>query len=195
MNIIVATCRNRGIGINGLLPWNLKEDMRFFKNKTIGNGNNAVIMGRKTYDSIPNNLPKRKNYVISSTTRNYQEQGTVIYSDIIQANYDIVTRNKKFNNIWVIGGEQIYNWYIHNNLIKDVYVTNILHDYECDSFFPTLPNSFKQIHSGNIIMSKEDKILYNIEVYRNKFYDYKNDDVMWCEYLKELDRIDNYGVV
>src|SRR6056300_225472 len=60
MNIIVAMCKNRGIGYRGTIPWSLKEDMRFFRNKTIGYGNNAVVMGRKTYDSIPVELPKRK---------------------------------------------------------------------------------------------------------------------------------------
>ena len=60
-------CRNRGIGKNGVIPWVLKEDMQFFKNKTIGNGNNAVIMGRKTFESLnrKDHLPKRDNYVIS----------------------------------------------------------------------------------------------------------------------------------
>ena len=70
MNIIVAMCKNRGIGINGMIPWSLKEDMKFFKNKTIGNGNNAVIMGRNTFESISTTLPKRRNYVISSTKSN-----------------------------------------------------------------------------------------------------------------------------
>ena len=196
MNIIVAMCKNRGIGINGMLPWSLKEDMRFFRNKTIGNGNNAIIMGRKTFDSIPNTLPKRRNYVISSTKHNDLEPDNVtVYSDIIQANYDIVTRKYGYDDIWVVGGEQLYNWYICNNLIKDVYVTNIQEDYECTSFFPTLPGTFKKIESGNVILSKENKIPYNIDVYRNKFYNLKTQDELRFEFLKELDRVGYYGLI
>lgn len=196
MNIIVAVCKNRGIGINGMLPWSLKEDMRFFKNKTIGNGNNAVIMGRKTCDSIPCVLPKRKNYVVSSTKSNkYKDGGFIVYSDIIQANYDIVTNQSRYDDIWVIGGEQLYKWYISNNLIKDVYVTNILEDYTCNSFFPMLPPTYKKIHTGDVIMSKENKIPYNIEIYRNNFYNLKNNDILWCDFLKELDRVGYYGLI
>lgn len=198
MNIIVAMCKNRGIGINGMIPWSLKEDMRFFKNKTIGNGYNAVIMGRKTYDSIPKSLPKRKSYIISSTktqadVRNNELE--LVYSDLIQANYDIVNGKYRFEDVWVIGGGQLYEWYITNNLVKDVYVTNVLEDFECDSFFPVLPSNFKKIHSGDVVTSKENKLRYNIEVYRNNFYDLKNKEVMWCDFLRELDNIGYYGII
>ena len=195
MNIIVAMCKNRGIGYRGTIPWSLKEDMRFFRNKTIGYGNNAVVMGRKTYDSIPVELPKRKNYVISSTKSSSSVgDGTMVYSNLIQANYDIVTKKYGYDDVWVIGGEQIYKWYINHNLVKDVYITNVMNDYECDSFFPVLPDTFKKIHSGNVVMSKENKIPYNIEVYRNRFYDFKNYDVLWCDFLRELDKVSHYGV-
>lgn len=195
MNIIVAMCKNRGIGINGMIPWTLKEDMQFFKNKTIGNGNNAVIMGRKTYESIPNGLPKRKNYVISTTKSNPNgDSKAIIYKDIITANYDIVSREHRYEKIWVIGGQQIYQWYLSNNLIKDVYITRILEEYKCNTFFPLLPSTFYKIHSGDVVMSKENKIPYRIEVYRNNFYNSKNQDVLWCDFLKELDRIDYYGI-
>ena len=48
MNLIVAYCRNRGIGFQNKLPWKLSQDMNRFKNLTIGNGNNAVVMGKNT---------------------------------------------------------------------------------------------------------------------------------------------------
>ena len=52
VNIIVAYCKNNGIGINNSLPWSIKSDMKKFKDYTTGNGNNAVIMGKNTYNSI-----------------------------------------------------------------------------------------------------------------------------------------------
>ena len=66
--IIVAADMDGGIGAGNALPWRLKADMEFFKNFTIGNGKNAVVMGRKTWDSIPQKfrpLPNRINVVIS----------------------------------------------------------------------------------------------------------------------------------
>ena len=69
MNLIVAYCRNRGIGFQNKLPWKLSQDMNRFKNLTIGNGNNAVVMGKNTWESLPQKykpLPKRANIVLST---------------------------------------------------------------------------------------------------------------------------------
>ena len=58
MNIIVAACKNRGIGINNTLPWKLKKEMKYFKEVTIGKGNSAVVMGKNTWFSLKRPLPK-----------------------------------------------------------------------------------------------------------------------------------------
>ena len=196
MNIIVAMCKNRGIGKNGTIPWNLKEDMRFFKNKTIGKGNNAVIMGRKTYDSINTKLPKRDNYIISSTkSNNINKDGVFLYDNIATATYDTVTKKNPYDSVWIIGGEQIYKWYLDQNLIRDVYITNINLDIECDIYFPKLSNKFVKLYSGHKIMSKEHKILYNIDIYRNKTYDYKTSSNYYSDLIKKLDLIDKYGII
>ena len=186
MNIIVAMCRNKGIGKNGKIPWVLKEDLLFFKKKTIGDGNNAVIMGRKTFESLNNKLPKRDNYIISSSglidnvdkigkidnvgkmeNIDYLKNDSFFYNNIHTACYDMLTRTHQYYDIWVIGGEQIYSWFLHNNLVKDVYITNVFLDEECDCFFPDLPNRFKKIHSGNVIESNYKHLMYNIDIYRN----------------------------
>jgi len=195
MNIIVAMCKNRGIGKNGGIPWSVKEDMKFFRNKTIGNKNNAVIMGRKTYDSLNKKLPKRDNYVISSTYSPMKKDGVFIYNDIVTATSDAILKTPMYTDIWVIGGEQIYKWYLNANLVKDVYITNINLDVECDSYFPTLSSDFVKHHSGHMVMSKEHKILYNIDVYRNKCYNYTNPNDNKSELLKQLDKIDHFGVI
>ena len=65
LNIIVAICKeNRGIGLNNKLPWNYPEDLKYFSRITKGNGNNAIIMGRNTFESIGKTLPKRTNIKI-----------------------------------------------------------------------------------------------------------------------------------
>jgi len=69
-NLIVATCDgvNMGIGLNNKIPWYLPTDLASFKKLTVGQGHNVVVMGRKTYDSLPVSvrpLPKRKNIVLS----------------------------------------------------------------------------------------------------------------------------------
>ena len=69
MNLIVAYCKNRGIGFKNTLPWKLSLDMNRFKKLTIGNKNNAVIMGRNTWESLPlkyKPLPKRTNIILTT---------------------------------------------------------------------------------------------------------------------------------
>ena len=60
MNIIVAVCRNQGIGFKNTLPWKLKKELKYFKILTKGNGNNAVIMGKNTCFSLPEHCLKEK---------------------------------------------------------------------------------------------------------------------------------------
>ena len=73
MNIIVAACKNGGIGYKNILPWHIANELKFFKNITVGNGNNAVVMGKNTWNSFKNPLPKRDNYVLSTTMEDYDE--------------------------------------------------------------------------------------------------------------------------
>ena len=76
-NIIVAICENNGIGYNNSLPWNIKEDLKIFSKLTRGNNNNAIIMGRNTFESLPNNfLPKRDNLVLSESLKIDEERKT-----------------------------------------------------------------------------------------------------------------------
>ena len=69
--LIVAVDKNNGIGKNNKIPWYFSEDLKYFAKMTKGGGNNAIIMGRKTYESIGNYpLPKRTNIIISSSYKN-----------------------------------------------------------------------------------------------------------------------------
>lgn len=196
MNIIVAMCRNRGIGKNGVIPWALKEDMQFFKNKTTGDGNNAVIMGRKTFESLnrKDGLPKRDNYVISSRPLfdKHARKNCFLYNDIGNACSDIMSRKSQYDDIWVIGGEQIYSWFLTNNLIKDVYITSIVLETDCDCFFPELSRKFTKLHSGDILCSKHKDLQYNIDVYRNKEYEKSGYNY---DLLRRIDFIKTYGAL
>ena len=65
MKLIVAICKNGGIGYKNKIPWHLKKDLQHFKKMTIGNNNNAVIMGNNTWKSLNNTpLPKRTNIIL-----------------------------------------------------------------------------------------------------------------------------------
>lgn len=138
--IIVATCNNNGIGINNKLPWpTIKEDMKMFSKLTIGNGNNAIIMGRKTYESIGKPLKNRMNIILSSTLK-INENNVVSMNSINDIfNYCI---KKDFEDVWIIGGEKIYSLFINLDIVKEIYQTKIYKDYQCDSFFPEIKNKY-----------------------------------------------------
>uniref|UniRef100_A0AB39J8R0 dihydrofolate reductase n=1 Tax=Florenciella sp. virus SA2 TaxID=3240092 RepID=A0AB39J8R0_9VIRU len=83
INIIVCCDNKNGIGIDNNLPWNIKSEMKIFRQKTIGNGNNCVIMGKNTYNSIPSKyrpLKDRINYVVSTTME--EEKGIFILENL-----------------------------------------------------------------------------------------------------------------
>ena len=104
--IIVATCGpSWGIGLNNALPWQHKEDMAFFKEKTTGN---VVIMGRKTYESMGRPLPNRTNIVLSRSKVDHPHVFTV--TDVGSALDLALSFGTK--DVYIIGGESIYKQFL-----------------------------------------------------------------------------------
>ena len=137
LKLIVCCDKMNGIGKNGLLPWSIPSEMKLFKEKTIGNGNNCVIMGKNTYLSIPENfrpLKQRMNCILTSTmptnTTNYHTLTTIeqLISWIQQTSYD---------EYWIIGGEMLYANILHQykHLIDEIHLSKLNDNYQCDSFF------------------------------------------------------------
>ena len=156
MNIIVAACKNRGIGFKNKLPWNLPKELQYFKGRTIGKGNNAVIMGKNTYLSLDKPLPKRDNFVLSSTLKQSNNGFNVI------PNLDSL-KKKNYDTIWIIGGAQVYESMINNYMVNTIYYTDIDKECECDTFFPEIPSSFNKMVESACF--DEKGIGYTIKIY------------------------------
>lgn len=152
MKLIVAIDENGGIGKGGDLPWNLKEDMKFFKEMTNGG---IVIMGRTCYESLPEKfrpLPNRLN-VILTRSNDVQYPGCLVFNsitDVLDNDY-IVSKG----NVWIIGGAQIYESFI--NIVDELYVTHVKGTFDCDTFFPKIDN---EIWRGKPIASIQDGTIY-----------------------------------
>ena len=140
--LIVATDKEGGIGKNNRLPWSIKEDMKYFRESTIGGGNNAIVMGRKTHESIGMFLPNRE-HIIMSRNANYQspilKMSTLNLIPFVK--HDVKSaiehcKTRKIETLWVIGGSQIYNMFM--DVIDDIYLTKIDQKYKCDVFFPDI---------------------------------------------------------
>ena len=125
--IIVAIDAQNGIGIRNALPWRLPEDMAFFKKTTTGH---AIVMGRKTFESIGRALPNRRNIVV---TRNagWQHEGVET-----AASLDAAAALIGDQEAFIIGGGQIYADAIGH--AARLLVTEIDKSFGCDAFFPAI---------------------------------------------------------
>lgn len=137
-NLIVAKDKKNGIGKGNELPWHYPEDLKYFSKTTKSKGLNinAVIMGRKTYESIGRALPQRVNYVLSrSLKRENVDKQINLFDDFEELLKDL--EKNQFNECWIIGGAEIYNLFLEKtDLINEIYITKINKDYNCDTFFP-----------------------------------------------------------
>lgn len=174
VNIIVAYSKNNGIGKNNSLPWKISSDLKKFKNLTIGNKKNAIIMGKNTYLSLNNkSLVNRDNLILSSSLKidNINENNNITRSFKNEIELKEYLESKNYEELWVIGGENIYDLFLNKTDIYKVikiYVTLIDEDFDCDKFFPVLDDSkysfiSKSIHLNN---NNKDYSMYDI-IYKN----------------------------
>lgn len=146
-SIIVAMDKNRGIGKAGQLPWHLSADMKYFKETTLAANRgkkNAVIMGRKTWQSIPDRFRPLAGRVNAVLTRNHDvvlPKGCFQFSDISEA-LDALSCNGDLEQIFVIGGASLYAQTINLLQCQKLYITRIDDVFDCDVFFPKIPQGF-----------------------------------------------------
>tara|TARA_Y100000816_G_scaffold233077_2_gene178463 strand:+ start:2456 stop:4000 length:1545 start_codon:yes stop_codon:yes gene_type:complete len=197
-----------GIGMNNKIPWKLKEDLLRFKEITtnVNNENeiNIVIMGRKTYDSLPSSvkpLPDRINVVITSNDKLHKQSSildNIYYTSWKNLNTGILNieqtisnlKNKnKINKICFIGGQQIYKLALETYKLDKILVTEVyLNQKKCmndfDSFFPKYEINFNQDFKKDSILIKNSLTLLNVSNFKNehdlyyRYFDYYSEDYM-----------------
>ena len=134
IKLIVAASENNVIGIENGLPWNLPDDMNFFKRKTL---NSVVIMGRKNYLSIPEKfrpLKNRTNIIITKNT-GFKAKDCVVTNSLEKA---IELGEKEKKDIFIIGGGMVYQYAIQNELVDLIYLTRVHAKIKGDTFFPKI---------------------------------------------------------
>lgn len=139
-DIIVAMDAERGIGKNNSIPWRLSEDMRFFRKvtSTAAEGKvNAVIMGRKTWDSLPAKsrpLKDRLNIVMSRSS--LELPNGVFHATSLEEALEIASIHA-VHNCFIIGGAQIYGEALQHQRLRTIYLTRLNQSFHCDVFFPS----------------------------------------------------------
>lgn len=177
--IIVAVDRSNGIGKEGSLPWSLPGDLAYFRELTSktrdASRRNAVIMGRKTWESIPEKfkpLKSRLNIVLSrsfadeanhkndsgtanlaATAKKFELTPGVLSASSLSHAMDIVTSmSSELETVFVIGGGQVYAEALSHPACSAVHLTRIDADYGCDTFFPALDPQAFRVWSASQVM-------------------------------------------
>lgn len=193
--VVAMNNSNRGIGLNGKIPWNLPKDLKFFAKITTFTQDkskmNAVIMGRLTWQSIPKEyrpLKNRLNVIISSKLdkESVSEKGDLtnilLFKSFDEAVNSLVKDYKdKIESIYAIGGSMIYKQALEypSEFLNRIYLTRVFSDIQCDTFmepenflnnFTKLENPDSHVENLNVDFNKiqiepSNNISYVFEIY------------------------------
>lgn len=141
LKLIAIVDEDWGVSKNGTVPWSFDDDLEFFKKAT---GDSTIIMGRKTFFSIPKTpLKNRTNCVISRTLKSLD--GAFVFCSLEKA-------IEQYPNSWIIGGAEIYNYALRNNLVEWAVITQVHQKFSADNFIDSnLIKSFRKevLFQGN----------------------------------------------
>ncbi|MBD63063.1 MAG: dihydrofolate reductase [Gammaproteobacteria bacterium] len=159
---LVAVSNNFVIGKNNDLPWRLKKDLQHFSAYT---QNKAMIMGRKTFESIGRPLPNRKNIVISTTMNPKKEIEIVPNLDhAMKSAKDWNNENNKENEIVIIGGGFVFEE--SKKFVNKLVLTRVNCEIEGDVFYPQMSlDDWKKISSESYEQDDENQFNFKIETY------------------------------
>ena len=158
VGLVVASAENNAIGKNNQLLWHLPNDMKFFKNITWGM---AVVMGRKTYESVDKPLPGRFNIVITRQA-DWKADGVIIATDLNDALKKAAATN--CNEVFVIGGGEIYKQAME--IADKIYITRVHASFEADTFFPEIEESkWQLITNQDFEVDEKHKYAYSFQTW------------------------------
>jgi len=170
-DVVVAADLRRGIAKDGQLPWKLPGDMKFFRELTSKTAapdrQNAVIMGRKTWQSIPAKrrpLADRINVVLSRDPGYAVPEQVLVSGSLDQALNELSKR--QVGRCFVIGGGQIYQEALRHPGLNLLYFTEIQAVFDCDTFFPDFASDFELVSASE--PGREGEIQYCFKVFRRR---------------------------
>ncbi len=167
-SIIVAADAKMGIGRGGALPWHLPGDMAHFKTVTLAapaGKRNAVIMGRKTWESVPQRfrpLMGRLNVVLTRNPDFVVPAGVKTHHSLEDA-LKSLEAHRDIHQIFIIGGADLYAQAVTLPECRRLFLTRIDADFECEAFFPPVPTDFKQKFCSPVV--EENSVKYRFFEY------------------------------
>ena len=157
---IVAAAKNGTIGADGGLPWDIPEDMKFFRDTTKGK---ALIMGRKTFESVGHPLPKRLNVVVTRQP-DYIAKGAIVVPSIEEA-IEVCKKHidEYGEEIFIIGGGEIYKQSM--NLVDRIYLTRIHQDVIGDTKYPEVDEDLFELVNS---LERSEPVAFTFLTYERK---------------------------
>ena len=159
LTLIAAAGKNNALGKDNDLIWHISNDLKRFKRLTSGH---AIIMGRKTFESMPKALPNRTNIVLTNKKGFKAEGGIVVHS--IEAALDLV---KDDAQPFIIGGGEIYRLFL--DLCDRIELTRVHHDFEADVYFPEIDLSqWKEVACEDVPATEDQPYNYSFITYEKQ---------------------------
>jgi dihydrofolate reductase len=153
ISLIVAASENDVIGRDGNLPWRLPDDLRHFKEVTMGK---PVVMGRKTWESIGKPLPGRQNVVITRQ-KDYDAKGCEVVGYPAAA----LLATLQADELMVIGGGRVYRQFLRR--ADRIYLTRVHATIEGDAFFPSLGDDWERVSSDSFPADDRNEHAFTFE--------------------------------
>jgi dihydrofolate reductase len=161
ITLIAAASENNALGKDNQLIWHISEDLKRFKKLTQGH---AIIMGRKTFESMPKALPDRKNIILTKN-KDYKVKGAFIAHTIEEA----LKLTDKDLQPFVIGGGEIYSLFI--SIADSIELTRVHSTFEGDAFFPIIDSkNWKLVKEEKHFSSKDQPHDYSYLKYKKFNY-------------------------
>jgi len=167
---IVVACNERMvIGKDNTIPWNVKEDLTMFQKLTT---NHIVVMGRKTYESLPfKPLKNRYNIVLTSNPDKYESKHeNLVFTNLENMSNIIQNQMKKWGEqVFIIGGNDIYRHFLDK--CSKLHITVVDKEVDGDTYFPcslyelNQQYGFNLIKSSNKVLSKTDNVMFQYHTY------------------------------
>ena len=159
LTMIAAAAKNNALGKDNDLIWHISDDLKRFKRLTSGH---AIIMGRKTFESMPKALPNRTNIILTKK-ENYQPEEALVVHTV----EDALALVKNDIQPFVIGGGEIYRLFMDN--CDRIELTRVHHDFEADVFFPSIDsNKWSIVAQEDISATENQPYDYSYLTYEKK---------------------------
>ena len=159
LTMIAAAAENNALGKDNDLIWHISEDLKRFKRLTSGH---AIIMGRKTFESMPKALPNRTNIVLTNK-KDYQPEGATVVHSL----EDALALVKDDSQPFIIGGGEIYRLFMP--YCDRIELTRVHQNFKADVFFPEIDlNRWKEIARENFEATNEQPYHYSFITFEKK---------------------------